>query len=167
MPEGLAVGVVGGKGVLGAYFGADGPQVEGIGAGVLDYGVADCGGGVCCCVGGEDGVVVGVVVGGVVWVVRIVRVWVVRVWVVRVVVVVHVHRHWLVALVVLVGCILWTHDAVSQVHVGFVHDCVHCWVGGVHAMRHGHGQAEEKKEDKVHFSCIFSLTVEGSDCRCC
>lgn len=56
MAEGLAVGVVGREGVLWGDAGADGPEVERVGAGVADYGVA-AGGGVGCV--GEDGGVCG------------------------------------------------------------------------------------------------------------
>ena len=55
MAEGFAVAVVRWEGVLRGDAGADGPEVEGIGAGVLDYGVAVAGGGVGC-VGEDEGV---------------------------------------------------------------------------------------------------------------
>lgn len=40
MTERLAVGVVGGEGVLRGDAGTDGPEVERVGAGVADYSVA-------------------------------------------------------------------------------------------------------------------------------
>jgi len=185
VPERLAVAVVGWEGILRADGGAHGPEVKGVGAGVLDYGVATRGGVGCV---GEDERVCGEefvgwavmtaavmtasmmatssVVGRATAVMATSSMMVAAAMMWGAVVVGGffqvcigvggcVHGHGLVALVVLVGVGIF--GVHDAVFQVHVGDCVGGWVEAVHAMGHGQGETQEKDEEYIHLVGVSTV----------